>query len=180
LVEQARGLMSVLAGTGIPLLINDRVDVALAVGAHGVHIGQSDLSPRDARRLLGPQPLLGLSITCEDQLREEDLVLVDYLGVGPLYPTATKSDAAPALGTTGLRRIAQRTTLPIVGIGGINAENAPLVVAAGACGVAVVSAICSADDPAEATRALVANIRQSRSPEPDVARPPCCPTDELP
>ena len=149
LVEEARALVALLRPQGIPLIINDRADVALAADADGLHVGQADLSPADARRLIGPDRILGLSITAE-----ADLAGVDYLGVGPIFATATKPDAAPPIGTAGLRAIATRVSLPIVAIGGIHAGNAGQTIGAGARGIAVVSAIAAAVDPEAATRQL--------------------------
>ena len=154
LIEEARALGRLLRPAGIPFIVNDRVDVALAVGADGVHLGQSDMSVDDARALMGPEPLLGLSITSLADLVASDLAQVDYLGVGPVFATATKTDAAPAMGLAGLAAVRAATSLPIVAIGGIGADNAAEVIAAGADGVAVVSAICAAPDVAQATRTL--------------------------
>jgi len=163
LVDEARGLAAIARSAGVPFIVNDRVDVALAVGADGVHVGQSDMSPGDARRLIGPDRILGLSITSEDDLEGSDLTGVDYLGVGPIYPTPTKFDAAPAMAIGGLRAIAARTRLPIVAIGGLHAGNAAEAVEAGAAGVAVVSAICAAPDPAAAARELREIVIGARS-----------------
>ena len=110
LVEEARALVALLRPAGIPFVVNDRVDVAMAAGADGVHLGQSDMSVADARALMGPQPLLGLSITAMADLAASDLTGVDYLGVGPVFQTATKSDAAPAMGLDGLAAV--RAALP--------------------------------------------------------------------
>ena len=162
LVEEARALATILRSSNIPFIVNDRVDIALAAGADGVHLGQSDMAVADARRLLGPEPILGLSITGAADLAASDLNGVDYLGVGPVYPTATKSDAAPAMGLEGLRAIRAQTTLPIVAIGGIGLANAGDVTAAGADGVAVVSAICAAPDPEAAARDLASIVREAR------------------
>ena len=152
----------ILRSSGIPFIVNDRVDIALAAGADGVHLGQSDMAVADARRLLGPEPILGLSITSAADLAASDLNGVDYLGVGPVFPTPTKADAAPAMGLEGLRAIRAQTTLPIVAIGGLNAGNAGDVTAAGADGVAVVSAICAAPDPEAAARDLASIVRGAR------------------
>lgn len=166
-LAQARALKALLTPLGVPLLINDRVDIALASGADGVHLGQSDMPVAEARRLLGPEALIGLSIDephlnpC--QLDEAATLPVDYLGIGPVYATATKADAGPALGLETLRAILPRVPRPFVGIGGIGLDNAAGVVAAGAQGVAVVSAICAADDPQAAARQLRRAVEQARS-----------------
>jgi thiamine-phosphate pyrophosphorylase len=146
----------------VPLIVNDRLDVALAADADGVHVGQSDMDVTDARALIGPDRILGLSITEEADLDRSDLTMVDYLGVGPVFATPTKADAAPPMGMAGLKRIASRTGLPIVAIGGLHAGNAADAIAAGAAGVSVVSAICAAPDPESATRELVEVVRGAR------------------
>ena len=152
-VERARALKALLAPLGVPLLINDRVDVALACGADGLHVGQSDMAPEDVRRLM-PQGLIGLSIESLAQLGAAEAAPVDYYGISPVFATATKSDAAPALGLDGLRAIRALTKRPLVAIGGIGFENAASVIAAGADGLAVVSLLCAAADPADAARRL--------------------------
>lgn len=152
-VERARALKAWLTPRGVPLIINDRVDVALACGADGVHVGQSDMAPEDVRRLM-PGALIGLSVESLAQLAAAEAAPVDYYGVSPVFVTATKADAAPALGLAGLAAIRARTNRPLVGIGGIDAGNAAGVLAAGADGLAVVSALCAAVDPATAARAL--------------------------
>ncbi len=165
LVEEARALAAVTRPAGIPFIVNDRVDVAIAAGADGIHLGQSDMRVADARAQLGPGPILGLSITVLADFDASDLAGVDYLGVGPIFQSATKPDAAPAMGLAGLSAVRAATKLPIVAIGGIDAGNAAEVIAAGADGVAVVSAICAAPDARAATGRLaeiVAAARQSR------------------
>lgn len=162
LVEQARALKALLAPLGIPLIINDRVDVAVAAEADGVHLGQDDMAPGDARALLGPGRILGLSVGNPAEHASSDLSVVDYLGVGPVKATGTKADAGAAIGTAGVTAIRALTRLPIVGIGGIDAGLASDVIRAGADGVAVVSAICAAPDPETAARALKAAIAAAR------------------
>ena len=162
LIETARALVALTRPAGVLFIVNDRVDVALSVGADGVHVGQADMDPGDARRLIGPDKILGLSITEEADLERSNLSVVDYLGVGPIYPSATKADAAPAMAIGGLRAIARQTKLPIVAIGGLHAGNAADAIEAGADGVAVVSAICSAPDPGEAAGELAAVVAAAR------------------
>jgi len=157
-VERARALKALLAPRGVPLIINDRVDVALACGADGVHVGQSDMPPQDVRRLM-PRALIGLSIEALAQLPAAELAPVDYYGISPVFATGTKADAAPALGLEGLREIRARTARALVAIGGIHAGNAAAVMAAGADGLAVVSALCAAPDPAAAARLLRDSMR---------------------
>ena len=154
-VERARALKALLQPLGVPLIINDRLDVALACGADGVHVGQEDLSPRDMRRWL-PDGLIGLSIERIEQLDAAERLPVDYYGASPVFATATKADAAPALGLEGLRALRARTMRPLVAIGGIGEHNAAAVMAAGADALAVVSALCAAPEPEQAARRLCA------------------------
>ncbi|WP_027370751.1 thiamine phosphate synthase [Desulfovermiculus halophilus] len=154
LVALAKEMKAFLARHSIPLIINDRVGVALAVGADGVHVGQDDMHPLDVRPLIGPNRVLGLSINTEEQLREARSLPVDYLGLGPIFPTQTKKDCKPALGLKGLAAMCRKKHLPAVGIGGITARNAAQVMAAGAEGIAVVSAICGANSPMDAAAEL--------------------------
>ena len=162
LVEEARAILALTRRAGIPFIVNDRVDVALAVGVDGVHIGQSDMSVADTRTLIGPDPILGLSITSEADLDVSDLQGVDYLGVGPVFQTSTKPDSAPPINVGGLEAIVARTKIPIVAIGGLHAGNAAEAIAAGAKGIAIVSAICAAPDPEAATRELVEIVKAAR------------------
>lgn len=159
----ARAVKQALDGTGSLLLINDRVDVALAVGAHGAHVGQTDMPYSDARRVLGPDALIGLSVETMDQAREAEAWDVDYLGVSPLFDTATKTDTAPAWGLDGLADLARTSRHTLVAIGGIDSSNAAEAARAGAHGVAVVSAICRAADPLSAARDLRVAVRQARA-----------------
>jgi thiamine-phosphate pyrophosphorylase len=153
-VELARGLKKLLEPLDIPLLINDRVDVALAAGADGVHVGQSDMQYGDARRLLGPDAIIGLSVETLEQGGQAASLDLNYLGVGPIFPTGTKPDAAPHLGIEGLASLRAASRQALVAIGGINAANAAAVLRAGADGIAVVSAICAAGDPQAAAAEL--------------------------
>jgi thiamine-phosphate pyrophosphorylase len=153
-VELARRLKALLAGSGVPLIVNDRVDVALAAGADGVHLGQSDLAFQDARALLGPDALIGLSVETMEQAEAAGRLEAAYLGVSPIFPTPTKTDTLSAWGLDGLRRLRRASRHVLVGIGGIGVGNAADVIAAGADGVAVVSAICGAADPEAVSREL--------------------------
>lgn len=162
LVEEARALVALLRPAKIPFIVNDRVDVALAADADGVHVGQKDMTVADARRLIGRRRILGLSITSEADLDKADLDGVDYLGVGPIYASATKPDAAPPIAIGGLRAVAERTSLPIVAIGGLHAGNAEEAIAAGAQGIAVVSAICAAPDALVAAAELAKVVAAAR------------------
>jgi thiamine-phosphate pyrophosphorylase len=153
-IEQARALQDVLAPRSIPLVINDRVDVAVAVGADGVHLGQGDMPVPQARALLPPHVFIGLSVDRLAQVHDAALFDVDYLAVSPVFATATKQDVAPPWGLSGLQQVRRATTKPLVAIGGIHAGNAAQVRAAGADGLAVVSAICGAADPQQAAISL--------------------------
>lgn len=139
---------------GALFLVNDRVDIALAAGADGVHLGVDDLPADAARRLLGPAALIGYSPETDADREAAEAAGIDYLGVGPVFGTTTKADAGAAIGTAGLRRVVERTTLPVVAIGGVTLANAAEALAAGACGVAVVGAVFLADDPAAAATRL--------------------------
>lgn len=166
LVEQARALKALLAPLRIPLIVNDRVDVAVAADADGVHLGQDDMSPADARALLGPERIFGLSVGNPAEFAASssgiDIGAVDYLGVGPVKATGTKKDAGAAIGAAGVAAVRALTRLPIVGIGGIDGALAGEVIRAGADGVAVVSAICAAPDPEHAARALLSAVTAAR------------------
>lgn len=166
MIEEARAIHAALAGIGVPLVINDRVDVALAVGADGVHVGQDDMRVEDARRLLGPTAIIGLSIKTVAQANAAPLDQLDYVGVGGVYATTSKDNPDPPIGIEGLRDIvaalrARRRDLPICGIAGIDASNAAPVIAAGADGVAVISALSAQNDPGGAARQLRAIVDQA-------------------
>jgi len=164
MVALGRALKALLAPHGVPLIINDRVDVALAVEADGAHLGQSDMPAELARQLLGPAALIGLSLERLDQLSEAEGLDVDYYGVSPIHATPTKTDTGPGWGLDGLHSLRAATARPLVGIGGIDVSNAAQVIRAGANGVAVVSAICAAPDPEAASRALFQAVRNERAP----------------
>jgi len=161
-LETAVELKAALAPFGVPLIINDHVDIALAVDADGVHVGQDDLGAAETRRLIGPDKILGLSVSNADELAAVPAG-VDYLGIGPVYPTGTKPDAAAATGIAVFGDLLRAARLPVVAIGGISVANLAPLYAAGTHGVAVVSAICGQDDPARATVTLAETIRQCRS-----------------
>jgi thiamine-phosphate pyrophosphorylase len=153
-IAEARLVKKLLQGTSIPLIINDRLDVALAVAAEGVHLGQQDMSISDARRLAGPRLIIGISAeSLADALRAE-AEGADYIGISPVFASTTKTDTAKPLGLAGIRRIREAVRLPLVGIGGITVDNAIEVLRAGADGVAVVSAVVSAPCPRSAAAAL--------------------------
>ena len=160
-VELAFRLKEILKPYNVPLIINDRVDVALAVDAEGLHIGQSDMPYEIARILLGPDKIIGLSVENMDDLLEANRLDVDYVGISPVYGTPTKTDTAEPFGLEGLRRAVALSDHPTVAIGGMNAGTIADVIAAGTDGVAVVSAICSADSPRSAAKELLEIIDRS-------------------
>ncbi len=161
LVRVGHHLRALTRAHGGLLIVNDRVDVALAIDADGAHVGQDDLPAREARRLLGPDRLLGVSArTVEEAVRAAGEG-ANYIGFGPVFPTATKGDAGPPRGLEDLRRACRAVTVPIVAIGGITSDNVGDVLVAGAAGVAVIAAVVTAPDMAAATRTLREAIRDA-------------------
>ncbi len=163
MVEEARALRGVLEPAGVPLLINDRVDVALAAEADGVHLGQDDMPVPDARLLLGRTAIIGLSINSVVLAQVAPLELLDYIAIGGVYDTTSKDNTKPPIGIEGLRTIVQtvrarKRGFSICAIAGINGGNAAAVIEAGADGVAVISALSRSDDPGEAARELRAVV----------------------
>jgi thiamine-phosphate pyrophosphorylase len=159
MIEEARAIHAALAGTGVPLVINDRVDVAMIAGADGVHVGQDDMHVEDARRLLGPKAIIGLSIKTVALANAVPIELLNYVGVGGVYATSSKDNPNKPIGVDGLGAIvaafrARKRDFPICGIAGIDATNAVPVIAAGADGVAVISALSMKPDPQAAAREL--------------------------
>jgi thiamine-phosphate pyrophosphorylase len=159
LIEEARAIKRALKASAVPFLVNDRVDVAMAAGADGVHLGQDDMAVEDARRLLGANAIIGLSVKSVDEAEAARLDLVDYIGSGGVYATSSKQQKNAPLGPAGLARIIavlrrRAPDLPVCGIAGIEASNAAEVVAAGADGVAVISALSLVPDPETAARQL--------------------------
>ncbi len=165
LVSTARALKAALDGTGVPLLVNDRVDVALASGADGVHLGQGDMHPADARRLLGAEAIIGLTLKNVEQADELYRLPVDYACIGGVFATLSKNNPEPPLGVDGLARVAFRARLaggiPVGAIAGIDHTNAASVIASGVGGVAVISALFMADDPAAEARRLRAVVDEA-------------------
>lgn len=159
--EQAKEAVAVALSCGVQLLINDRIDVALAVGAHGVHLGQDDMPPEAARRLLGSNAVIGYSTHNIEQAIAATKLPIDYLAIGPIFATTSKSDTAPVLGFDGLRAVRQAIgAIPLVAIGGITSANAADVIAAGADSVAVISALLSNSHRIpEATRSLLQDLQ---------------------
>lgn len=163
MVEVARAIKRTLAALSVPLVVNDRVDVALAAATDGVHLGPDDMAVADARRLLGPAAIIGLSIKNASEAQAAPLELIDYVGSGGVYATLSKQQKNPPIGPAGLSRIIavlreraqkQNKELPVCGIAGIDASNAAAVIGAGADGIAVISALSLAPDPRSAARGL--------------------------
>ena len=154
MLDAAREIAPLCRAAGVAFIVNDRVDVALIAGADGVHIGQDDLPARDVRALMGPRALVGVSAATVEEGEAAERMGADYLGVGAVYPTGTKPDAGAPVGLARLGEIRRAVRLPVVGIGGITADNAAAVVEAGASGVAVITAVTMAKDVAAATRRL--------------------------
>lgn len=153
--REALPIAEICRRANVPFIVNDRIDLALALDADGVHIGQRDFPPEVARRILGPDKIIGFSCSNFEEVRAVDTTLVDYLGLGPVFPTLTKTDAAPAMGLKMLADCAAATSLPVVAIGGINTTNAAAVRASGTrIGIAVVSAICASPNPQAAAEEL--------------------------
>jgi thiamine-phosphate pyrophosphorylase len=153
-IDDARALKALLTPRNIALIINDRVDVALAADADGVHLGQDDMTARDARAVLGPDRIIGLSVgsPAEFAASQEDIAVVDYVGIGPVRATGTKSDAGSAIGVEGFGTVRRLIDKPAVAIGGLTVDLVPALAKAGADGMAVISAILRAEDPRAASR----------------------------
>jgi thiamine-phosphate pyrophosphorylase len=163
MVETARAIREKLAPLGVPFLVNDRADVAFAAGADGVHLGQDDMAVEDARRLLGPHAVIGLSVKTLEQAARAPIGHLDYVCIGGVFATSSKDNPDPPIGLPGLRSIfaemrGRDPDLPIGAIAGIDASNAGAVIAAGADGVAVISALSLAPDPQAAARDLRAIV----------------------
>ena len=158
LYEAACRLLAVTRPAGVPLIINDRVDVMLASGADGVHVGPHDLPLAEARRLAGDDRMVGYSVNTPEDLALAIREGADHIGIGPVFPTGTKPDARAALGLGRLRELAAAAPIPCVGIGGISLANAASVKACGVSGICVISAILGSDDVGRAARALRAAV----------------------
>jgi thiamine-phosphate pyrophosphorylase len=158
MIQEAAEILRLCRSAGIPFIVNDRVDVALAVDADGVHVGQDDLPASVARKLIGKKKILGVSAGSTVEARRAAADGADYIGASPIFSTPTKPDAPPPLGIEGLREMTRAVKIPVVAIGGISAQNAAAMMEAGAAGVAVVSAIVSAVDPETAAGTLRAAL----------------------
>lgn len=161
-VSLACELKGLLSPLGVPLVINDRIDVALACDADGVHLGQSDMPYAMARAILGPDRIIGLSVENMDDIREANCTDADYIGISPVFSTATKTDTAAPFGLDGLAKAVRLSVHPTVGIGGMNRDTAASVISAGCDGIAVVSAIASALSPSDAAAELAGIVASAR------------------
>lgn len=160
MIELGEALHEITQAAGIPLIINDRMDVALAIDAEGVHVGQDDMPAPLARRLIGPDRILGVSAGTVAEAQQAEADGADYIGTGDVFGTPSKPDAGVPIGVDGLAEIARSVSIPTLGIGGITLESAAQVVQAGAAGVAVISAVVGATNPEEAARQLRKRIEQ--------------------
>jgi thiamine-phosphate diphosphorylase len=159
-IDIAIAVKNILAEYDVPLIINDRIDIALAVNADGVHLGQNDMPLYMARKICGPDMIIGISSESQDDAVEAEMKGADYIAVSPVFSTPTKTDTVLPLGLSGITNIKKSVKIPVIGIGGINLSNAAAVIKSGADGIAVVSAIMAADDPGKAARELRAAIRR--------------------
>ncbi|MFK7859363.1 MAG: thiamine phosphate synthase [Granulosicoccus sp.] len=153
-IKLGRSLKYVLRGTDVLLIINDDIEAALMVGAHGAHVGQDDMPIAEARDMLGPDKLLGLSCGNDAELAALAPSLVDYAGLGPVFSTESKPEHSPPIGIDGLQRLAHASPVPCIAIGGLKQNHVDNVLATGVCGLAVISAICGQSDVEAAARAL--------------------------
>lgn len=155
-LAEVRPLQAFLKEAGVPLIINNNVDLAIEIGADGLHVGQGDTPVEEARRRIGPDMILGLSVSNAEQMAAVNTEIVDYVGCGPVFPTNTKTDAAKDVGLTGWNQLAAACPLPVVAIGGLNKERTAAVRATGlAAGVAIVSYVCAAEHPEQAASDLL-------------------------
>jgi len=154
LVSHGKRIRTLTEDAGVLLIINDRVDIALAVGADGVHLGPDDLPVKSARKICPRRFVIGASVDTPDEARQAKAAGADYLGAGPVFPTETKKTTNRPIGPDGLREIVEAVSIPVVGIGGIGPENIGEVLATGAAGAAVISSVVGAPDPERAVRAL--------------------------
>jgi thiamine-phosphate pyrophosphorylase len=162
-VNTGLALREITRDAGVFFIVNDRVDVAQIVGADGVHLGQDDIPAGEARKILGPEKIVGVSVETAEEAKAAERAGATYVGTGPVFATFTKTDAGRPYGVDLIRLIKTATTLPVVAVGGINANNVARVVHAGADGVAVVSAVMSAEDIAGAVRELIRRFDEARN-----------------
>lgn len=163
-LDLALDLLPLVRSAGVPLIINDRVDIALASGADGVHLGQNDMPPAAARKLLGNNKIIGISANTVEEAAAAEAGGADYIGLSPVFGTPSKTDTDPPMGLSGIRRLTDAVTIPGIAIGGINRDNAADVFSAGAAGIAVISAIMGAEDVKEAAAELRQIAESARVP----------------
>jgi thiamine-phosphate pyrophosphorylase len=155
MIETACHMKELCSRAGVKLIINDRIDIAIASNADGVHLGQDDFPILQARRILGDDRIIGGSA---GNIQEAMKCLnegADYIGFGPVYPTLSKDDAGPAKGIVVMKQVIKEMNCPVIAIGGVNSGNIPEIISAGAYGIAVISAVCCTEDPVTATRELI-------------------------
>lgn len=162
MISTGLALKAALAGTGVPLIINDDVEAAIAIAADGIHVGQDDMAAVAVRTRVGDGMILGLSVETLELMERVDPTVVDYVGVGPVFATGTKPDHKPPIGFDGLARIVAASPVPTVAIGGVKTEHVEEIFAAGAEGLAVVSAICGRPDPQAAAKSIADEIARIR------------------
>jgi thiamine-phosphate pyrophosphorylase len=161
--DLALSLRKVLGPLEIPLIINDRLDIAMAAGCEGVHLGPRDMPPSAARRVMGPERLLGVSVHTPEDARGAEEAGADYVSVSPVFYTATKAKIRTPVGLEGVRAVCEAVQIPVIGIGGINASNVAGLIRAGARGGAVVSAVMADSDPEAAARRLFSAVKKTRT-----------------
>ena len=161
--DAASALCGVVNGKGVPFIVNDHVDLALGVGADGVHLGQDDLPAAAARRVLPDNAVIGVSVGSVEEALDAESNGADYVSIGPLYPTGTKPDAGAVVSREIVGEVVQAVKVPVVAIGGINASNVAEVMRLGVIGVAVVSAVMTAEDPTRATREIFSSMGFART-----------------
>jgi thiamine-phosphate pyrophosphorylase len=171
MIETARAILAALLGSFVPLLVNDRVDVALAAGAQGVHLGREDMAPADARRLLGSRAIIGATLKSRADIEVLKAAPVDYACIGGVFPTRHKDNADASLGVAGYRDLRAEAralfpSLPVGAIAGIDAANAASLIHAGADGIAVIGALFAGDDPESAARQLARALAEARRAAP--------------
>ena len=162
LVEIALQMQEICNINNVPLIVNDRADIALAVGARGTHFGQDDMSVAIGRKFLSSKTIIGASARTEDKILEAISQGADYIGYGPIYKTSSKLDAETPKGLERLQRMCELATCPVIAIGGITLQTAADVIRAGAYGIAVISAVCGQQDPVKATRDLIQEIMHAK------------------
>lgn len=164
LIQIAQQMQAVCTLHSVPLIVNDRADIALAVEANGTHFGQDDMPVAIGRRILSSETIIGASARTEEKILEAISEGADYIGFGPIYQTTSKSDAENPKGLKRLHRICETAECPVIAIGGITQQTAAEVIRAGAHGIAVISAVCGHSDPVAATQNLMREIRQAKQP----------------